>query len=88
MNGNRVSIDLCEACLRDTLGSWLRVTPTDEAPLSHELEAFNPELHGGEFPASPSGNREDGGARAQSEQDHLIAKIDELIRLVRRIAPE
>lgn len=52
--GNRVEIDLCEPCLSDTLGTWLRVkTPTD-TPLATMLAAFKPESHGGEFPAFES----------------------------------
>lgn len=51
-DGNRVEIDLCEPCLRDTLGTWLRVTtPADTATLSRMLEEFKPEVHGGEFSA-------------------------------------
>ena len=26
-NGNRIEVDLCEPCLKDSLGDWLRVTP-------------------------------------------------------------
>lgn len=49
-DGNRVELDLCEACLRDTLGAWLRVTTPADTPLATMLAAFKPELHGGEFP--------------------------------------
>src|SRR5450755_1236646 len=54
-DGNRVEIDLCEPCLRDTLGTWLRVgeperEPDDTSPAAL-LEKFDPERHGGEFPA-------------------------------------
>jgi hypothetical protein len=50
-DGNRVEIDLCEPCLRDTLGTWVRVTtPADATTLSRMLEEFQPEVHGGEFP--------------------------------------
>ena len=48
-DGNRVEIDLCEPCLRDTLGTWLRIT-TPDTSLAHRLEKFKPEIHGGEFP--------------------------------------
>jgi hypothetical protein len=49
-DGNRVEIDLCEPCLRDTLGTWLRVKTPGEAPLAAMLATFNTEIHGGEFP--------------------------------------
>ena len=26
-DGNEVSVDLCQQCVQDTLGAWLRVTP-------------------------------------------------------------
>ena len=49
-DGNRVEIDLCEPCLRDTLGAWLRVRTPADTPLATMLTAFKPEQHGGEFP--------------------------------------
>jgi len=52
--GQRVEIDLCEPCLRDALGQWLRLrTPDGEelgADLAVALAAFDPARHGGEFP--------------------------------------
>lgn len=53
-DGNRVDIDLCESCLRETLGGWLRVRPPEDTPLKNMLSAFRPEDHGGEFPTSES----------------------------------
>lgn len=50
-DGNRVEVDLCEPCLRDTLGAWLRVKTPADTPLATMLAAFKPEVHGGEFPA-------------------------------------
>ena len=50
--GNRVEVDLCEPCLRDTLGPWLRVKTLADTPFAKMLAAFKPEVHGGEFPAS------------------------------------
>ncbi|SDQ22955.1 hypothetical protein SAMN05443245_0475 [Paraburkholderia fungorum] len=26
-DGNEVSVDLCQQCVKDTLGAWLRITP-------------------------------------------------------------
>lgn len=57
-DGNRVEVDLCEPCLRDTLGAWLRVKTPADTPLATMLAAFKPELHGGEFPAHGSTNIE------------------------------
>ena len=53
-DGNRVEVDLCEACLRDTLGAWLRVRTVADTSLATKLAAFKPEVHGGEFPSSQS----------------------------------
>jgi len=49
-DGNRVEVDLCELCLRDTLGAWLRVRTPADTPLAKMLAEFKSELHGGEFP--------------------------------------
>ena len=48
-DGNRVEIDLCEPCVRDTLGTWLRVRTPENMPLARMLDKFKPEVHGGEF---------------------------------------
>lgn len=53
-DGNRVEVDLCETCLRDTLGAWLRVKTPANTSLVKKLAAFKPEVHGGEFPAPES----------------------------------
>lgn len=49
---NVVEIDLCQHCLKETLGPWLRVTEPEAAKntISKALERFNPDLHGREFP--------------------------------------
>lgn len=49
-DGNRVAVDLCETCLRDTVGAGLRVRTSADTSLATKLAAFKPELHGGEFP--------------------------------------
>lgn len=49
-DGNRVEVDLCEPCLKDTLGAWMRVSTPKETSLKKKLKAFKPEAHGGEFP--------------------------------------
>lgn len=49
-DGSRVEVDLCEPCLRDTVGTWLRVTKPAGTSLVARPAAFRPEAHGGEFP--------------------------------------
>lgn len=49
-DGNRVDIDLCETCVRDTLGTWLQVKTPADTPYANKLLAFKPETHSGEFP--------------------------------------
>lgn len=51
-SGNWVEVDLCEPCLRDTLGAWLRVKTPAVASLATKLASFMPKVHGGEFPAA------------------------------------
>jgi len=53
-DGSRVEVDLCEPCLRDALGAWLRVRTPADTPLVNMLAAFRPEDHGGEFPPPKS----------------------------------
>lgn len=48
-DGNVVEIDLCETCLKSTLGEWLRIRPR-RWQLARDLDAFQPKRHGGEFP--------------------------------------
>ena len=48
-DGNRVEIDLCESCVRDTLGTWLRVRTPEDTPLARILDKFRPEVQCGEF---------------------------------------
>ena len=45
---NRVEIDLCEPCVRDTLGTWLRVRMPEDTPLARMPDKFEPEVRGGE----------------------------------------
>lgn len=53
-DGNQVEIDLCQHCLKETLGPWLRVTEesTIDETLAHALKQFDPAKHGGEFPSN------------------------------------
>ena len=49
---NKVEIDLCQHCLKETLGPWLRVIEPGElgAKILNALELFIPDRHGGESP--------------------------------------
>jgi len=51
-DGNDVQVDLCQHCLKTTLGPWLRVSNQDErrALLEERLRLFDPDRHGGELP--------------------------------------
>ena len=51
-DGNLVEVDLCQHCLKLTLGQWLRVTDPseEEESLQKRLDLFKPDRHGGEFP--------------------------------------
>lgn len=41
-DGNKVEIDLCQHCVKETLATWLRITDP--------YAGFDPFAHGGEFP--------------------------------------
>lgn len=47
-DGNHVQVDLCQHCLKDVLGRWLRVVD----PSSESLGLLDPDRHGGEFPGA------------------------------------
>lgn len=47
-DGNHVQVDLCQHCLKDVLGPWLRI----EDPSAKTLGLFDPDRHGGEFPST------------------------------------
>ena len=53
-DGNAIQIDLCQHCLKLTLGRWLRVVEPGQhkRSLQHFLDLFDPEKHGGEFPTA------------------------------------
>lgn len=53
-DGNRIEIDICEPCLKDTLGSWIRLNPLDARSLPTMLSEFDADVHGGEFPSLPA----------------------------------
>jgi hypothetical protein len=41
-DGNNIELDLCQHCVKETLGTWLRITDP--------YAGFDPVAHGGEFP--------------------------------------
>lgn len=47
-DGNHVQVDLCQHCLKDVLGRWLRI----DDPSAKSLGLFDPDRHGGEFPSA------------------------------------
>lgn len=47
-DGNHVQVDLCQQCLKDVLGRWLRI----DDPNTESLGRFDPGRHGGEFPSA------------------------------------
>ena len=47
-DGNHVQVDLCQHCLKDVLGPWLRI----DDPIAKSLGLFDPDRHGGEFPSA------------------------------------
>lgn len=47
-DGNHVQVDLCQHCLKDVLGPWLRI----DDPRAKSLRQFGPGRHGGEFPSA------------------------------------
>lgn len=49
-DGNRVEVELCQSCLKATLGRWLRVEEEERARLCADLAQFDPATHGGEGP--------------------------------------
>lgn len=84
-DGKQVEVDLCQHCIKDTLGAWLRVTDP--------LAGFSLEQHGGEFPyGSQSGFAERGlaaVARSIANDDavpaeQVIAKLENRLAQARR----
>jgi hypothetical protein len=52
-DGNDVQIDLCQYCLKLTLGRWLRIAPPQQhsSAIERFVSRFQPGLHGDSFPA-------------------------------------
>lgn len=53
-DGCDVQLDLCQHCLKASLGAWLRVSDADDRQrqLEDRLLQFDPDRHGGEFPTA------------------------------------
>jgi hypothetical protein len=60
-DGSAIQIDLCQNCLKLTLGPWLRVTDQTEKDqmLKARLSHFDLNSHGGEFPFLANGSLEE-----------------------------
>ena len=54
-DGNHVQVDLCQHCLKDVLGRWLRI----DDPRAKSLGLFDPDRHGGEFPNAADASRQE-----------------------------
>lgn len=59
-DGNKVEVDLCQRCLKLTLGRWLRVTDPAQQDqfLESRLSQLNSEQHGGELLHSADKSRQ------------------------------
>lgn len=53
-DGNDVQIDLCQHCLKISLGPWLRVSDAAAQAdrMQEQLSRFDADRHGGEFPTA------------------------------------
>lgn len=75
-DGSEVELDLCQRCLKQTLGHWLRVSDRDheETALARDLKAFDPAKHGGElFADAPVGlERLEVDASAVADRGSLV----------------
>lgn len=86
--GQRVEIDLCEPCLRDVRGHWLRVRTLTGgetgADLAADLSAIDPERHVGEFPLqdpqSPGAVAESAGSADLADPPEAAAETPTLAR--------
>lgn len=54
-DGNHVQVDLCQHCLNDVLGRWLRI----DDPSAKSLGQFDPDRHGGEFPSAADASQQE-----------------------------
>lgn len=54
-DGNHVQVDLCQHCLKEILGPWLRI----DDPSAKTLGLFDPDRHGGEFPNAADASLQD-----------------------------
>jgi len=81
-DGSRVGIDLCEPCLRDTLGTWLRVRTPEDTPQERVLDKFKLKVHGGEFPWTRDHDLEGLADQARAAADRSSLAIDDALAMV------
>lgn len=88
-DGNDVQIDLCQQCLKASLGAWLRVSDAGDRQqrLEDRLSQFDPDRHGGEFPAVADVSLQEPEVLPPQDRRALTAPVDRRHRLtqVRRI---
>ena len=77
-DGSQVELDLCQRCLKETLGQWLRVSDRDheETAMARDLKAFDPARHGGEVFADAPVSLERLAAHASAAADRSSLDID------------
>lgn len=77
-DGSQVELDLCQRCLKETLGQWLRVSDRDheETAMARDLMAFDPARHGGEVFADASVSLERLAAHASAAANRSSLVID------------
>ena len=83
-DGSQVELDLCQQCLKQTLGQWLRVSDRDhdETALARDLKAFDPARHGGEVFADAPVGLERLAADATAAADRSSLVIDAALHAV------
>ena len=79
-DGTRVEIDICQRCLSETLGAWLRVKPAADQRILRKLSLFDPAVHGGEFPASAPLALGSPAERAHAKEDLASSAIEGALR--------
>lgn len=82
-DGNDIQIDLCQHCLKSTLGPWLRVSEPNKGKelLAERLRLFDPDRHGGEFPMSDAGSQartltHDSISRSEAAGGEIPTEVD------------
>jgi hypothetical protein len=88
-DGNGVAIDLCQHCLKEVLGPWLRITDLfdSDQDIQDDLDRSDPAKHGGEFtdtqetPEIDATHMESDESKSQSVAHRLNRKeLDALVK--------